>query len=261
MSKPRISYLNYADLAVITASPAAGALTPVTYLQSDARGDIFQATSNAPQEIRFTWGGTAYTISQFTLWRLNLAFGDTVRPIFYPNADLTGAPLYDPGASAAYAAGLFDTWGWSFVNSYFAQIAGVKSGKLIIASAASVRCARLFLGPFVEAACGVDYPVTQGQESLTKQTRSTGGSLRSDPGAQWRTLMFDMYVKTEADRAAWSEIGRYCDLSKSVVFSLCPGLGGTAERDFTYFGKFNPTPGQKLSAGNLYDFSVKLLEL
>ena len=64
MANLRIGYLNYADLATITADPVATTTGPVTYLQSDARGDIFLASSTASQDIKITWGGTAYTISQ-----------------------------------------------------------------------------------------------------------------------------------------------------------------------------------------------------
>ena len=261
MANLRIGYLNYADLATITADPVATTTGPVTYLQSDARGDIFLASSTASQDIKITWGGTAYTISQLTLWRHNLVYSDTVRLILYPNADWTGTPLYDPGASAAYVSGLFDNWGWGFTNRYFTPVASVKSAIVrVAASAAAFQCARLYLGPYTEAPVQAGEGLILTPETNARQSRSEGGSLRSVVKADWRSMTFDMMVGTEAYRAAWYEIGRYCNVNKALVASLYPEAAGTSERDHTIFGKFEKAPGMKI-ATNRYDFSMKLLEL
>lgn len=235
---------------------------PVTFLQSDARGDICQATSTASQDIKLTWGGTAYTISQLTLWRHNLVYSDTVRPIFYPNLDWTGTPLYDPGASAAYASTLFDDWGWGYTNRYFTPVAGVKSAIIrIAASAAAFECARLFLGPYTEAPIQPQEGAQDGQETNAKQSRSESGSLRTIAKADWRTASFEMMVQTEADRAIWREISRYCLLDKSFVACFYPGVGGTQERDHTWFGKFDgKAPGMKIGV-NKFDFGMRIAEL
>lgn len=262
MANLRIGYLNYADLATLTADPVATTTGPVTYLQSDARGDIFLASSAASQDIKLTWGGTAYTVSQLTLWRHNLVYSDTVRLILYPNADWTGTPLYDPGASAAYASGLFDNWGWGFTNRYFTPVASVKSAIVrVAASTAAFQCARLYLGPYTEATYNPEYGFVLGIETNARQSRSEGGSLRSIVKADWRTAMFDMLARTEVDRAAWMELGRYCGISKSFVASLYPEVGGTEERDHTLFSKFEKHPGLKLSDWGRYDFSMKILEI
>lgn len=262
MANLRVSYLNYADLATLTADPVATAAGPVTYLQNDARGDIFLASSTASQDIKLTWGGAAYTISQLTLWRHNLVYSDTVRLILYPNADWTGTPLYDPGATAAYVSGLFTNWDWGFTNRYFTPTASVKSAIIrVAASVAAFECARLYLGPYTEATFNPNYGFVLGQETNSTQGRSEGGSLRSVTKASWRTAAFDMMARTESDRAAWFEIGRYCDVSKAFVASLFPEAAGTSERDHTIFGKFEKAPGAKLSGINRYDFSMKILEL
>lgn len=261
MSNLRIGYLNYADAATITADPVATTTGPVTYLQSDARGDIFLASSTASQDIKITWGGTAYTVSQLTLWRHNLVYSDTVRLILYPNANWTGTPLYDPGASAAYVPGLFDNWGWGFTNRYFTPIASVKSAIIrVAASAAAFQCARLYLGPYTEAPINPAEGFQLTPASNARQNRSEGASLRSIPKGKWREATFDMMVGAEAYRAAWYEIGRYCDVDKSFVASLYPEAAGTSERDHTIFGKFEKAPGMKI-ATNRYDFSMKILEL
>lgn len=261
MSNLRIGYLNYADLATLTASPIVTSTGPVTYLQSDARGDICLATSTASQDIKGTWGGTAYTISQLALWRHNLAYSDTIRLQLYSDTAWT-AGVYDSAALAAYASGLFDNWGWGFSNRYFTPVTGVQSFKITVAaSAAALQCARLFLGPYTEAPINPNYGFVLAPENNSKQSRSEGGSLRSYAKADWRSAQFDLQMKTEADRAAWYEISRYCGITKAFVASLYPGDGGTAERDHTVFGKFERSPAAKIAGLNLYDFSIKILEI
>jgi hypothetical protein len=259
MPNLRVGYLNYADLVTLTANPAAGALTPVTFLQNDNRGDFFKATSNASQDILGTIAA-GFTAGQLTLWRHNLAFGDTIRLQLYSDTAWTTG-IYDSTALAAYTSGLFDSWGWGFTNRYFTPVANVKSFKITISAAAAVQVARLYLGPYTEAPYNPRYGFVLGVESSSKQSRSEGGSLRSDTRALWRSAAFDLYTQTEADRAAWYEISRYCDISKSLVASLFPGNGGAAERDHTLYGKFEKAPATKLTGVNLYDQSVRLLEL
>jgi hypothetical protein len=262
MSNLRIGYINRADSATLTASPVMTTAGPVTYLQNDRRGDIAQATSASPQDIKGTWsGGLSYTVNQFTLWRHNLTPTDTIRLILYPNTDWTGTPVYDSTALAAYASGLFLDWGWGFYNLYFTPSGAAKSFKVTIsASVAAFECSRLFLGPYTEAPVQAGEGFMQGRGTNSLQTRTEGGSLESYQKADWRSPSFDMIVETEAQRAAWSEIARYCGTWKSFVASLYPGAGGTSERDFTYFAKFETHPGEKI-ATNRYDFSMKLLEL
>lgn len=260
MSNLRLGYLNRADAATLSSTPTLATAGPVTYLQSDSRGLISQASSTASQAIFGTWGGTAYTVSQFALWRHNLAYSDTVRLQLYSDAGWT-TQVYDSTALAAYASGLFDNWDFAFTNRYFAE-QSCKSFKITIAaSVAAFECARLYLGPYTEAAINPQYGFVPGRDSTSKQSRSDGGSLRSNVKAYWRTQQFDMLLRTEADRAAWSEISRYCGTWNSFVASLYPGDGGTVERDNTIFGKFEKHPSEKLTDYGRYDFSMKILEL
>jgi hypothetical protein len=263
MPNLRIGYLNRADAAVLTASPVLVAAAPVTYLQNNARGAIAQATSTASQDIKGTWNGTAYgDITQLTLWRHNLAAADTIRLLQYSDTAWT-TQVADSTALAAYPSGLFSNWGWGFYNYYFAATAGVKSFKITVAaSAAALQCARLYLGPYTEAPINPDYGFILAPQTSAIQSRSEDGSLRSLPKADWRSATFDMSLTTEADRAAWYEISRYCGITKAFVASLFPGAGGTAERDHTIYGQWDgQSPAAKLAGVSRYDFSLKLVEL
>jgi hypothetical protein len=125
-SNLRISYINRADSATLTASPAAGSATPVTYLQNDARGHLFAAEASGSQEIKGEWGGTAYTIGCVRLDRTNLVDGDTLRIELYSNADWTSRS-YDSTAAAPFATDLYDAWDYSNAELFFTPVAGVTS--------------------------------------------------------------------------------------------------------------------------------------
>jgi hypothetical protein len=261
MSNLRIGYLNYADVGTLTATPIEATGSSPAYVQNDARGDVFLASSTASQTMLLSWGGTAYTIANICLWRLNLAYNDTVRFVGYSDA-IGSAAIYDSGVLNAYTAGLFDAWGWAFINMYLSPAITIKSFGIVITSALNpLQYSRLYVGPYTEAPYNPNYGLILTLNSNSKQSRSEGGSLRAIAKGKWRELGFDMSVKTEADRAAWFEISRYCDIDKSFVASVFPGLGGTVERDHTIFGKFEKSPAMKLADVSRYDQSVRILEL
>ena len=99
MANLRIGYLNHADAATLTASPLLDATGQETALQDDARS-VCLATSTASQDIKGTWGGTAYTVSQLAVWRHNLAYSDTIRLYLYSDVAWTTG-VYDSTALAA----------------------------------------------------------------------------------------------------------------------------------------------------------------
>lgn len=261
MANLRIGYVNHVDSATVTVSPAVDALGPASYLQNDDRSFML-ATSTASQDVKLTWGGDAVAISQLTAWRHNLLASDTVRPIYYPNADWTGSPLYDPGASAAYASGLFDDWDWAFTNRYHSRIAGVKSAIVRIAASASpLELMRLGLFDYVEAPFNPEYGAQPGRDTNSKKWRTEAGSTNAVRKQKWRTFRFDMHIETEADWQVWDAISDYCGITESFVACLYPGVGGKQERNATYWATFDKHPGQKLTGWNQYDYSVQLSEL
>lgn len=260
MSNLAIGYINLADSATLTADPIAGSLTPVTYLQNDSRGDLFKATASGTQAIKGTWGGTAYTIGCVHLDRTNLADGDTWRIQYYSDAAWT-TQVYDSGTIAPFATDLYDAWGYSNADKFTTVTASVKSFKITIVSAAIFQAARLFVGNYVTAAYNPKYGASVGWETSSKQERRDGGSLGANVKAQWRSMSFDMFATTEAERAQWLEIGRYAGITKTVWISVFPSLATTQERDYSMIGKFEQSPATKWSDVNQYDFSIKLNEV
>lgn len=260
MSNLAICYKNLADTATLTASPVAGSTTPVTYLQNDSRGDIFKATATGAQIIYGEWGGTAYTVSCVHLERTNLADGDTWRIQLYSDTAWT-TQIYDSGTVSPFATNLYDDWTYSNADLFFTPTASVKSFKITCTSAAIFQASRLYLGAYTTAAYNPKIGMSAGYATNSTQERRAGGSLGANVQSAWRTLTFDMFASTEAERAIWNEIGRYCGTTGSVFVSVFPSLNTSQERDHSMIGKFEQPPQVKWTNYLQYDFSLTLNEL
>lgn len=260
MTNLNIAYLNRADSATLTASPAAASTAPVTYLQNDSRTYKMQAAAVGAQDIKGEWGGTAYTVGCVRLDRTNLADGDTWRIQLYSDAAWTTG-VYDSGTIAPFTTDLFDDWSYSVAEKFFTAVAGVKSFKITVTSAAVFQASRLFVGPYTTAQYNPVYGLQLGWSTNSTQTRRGSGTLGTSTRSQWRTMVFDMLARDDAQRNIWMEIARYCGNTKTVWVSVFPGLGTARERDHSMFGKFEQSPMIKISGFNNYDFSITLNEL
>lgn len=261
MTNLSISYINCADSATLTANPAALATKPITYLQNDARGYLFGAAAPGSQEIKGTWSGTAYTVGHIKLDRTNLVDGDTWRVQLYSDTAWTTG-VYDSGVVAPFAAGLFSTWSYSFAELWLAsQTTGVKSFKITVVSASAFQASKLYVGPYTTAQWNPKYGMSMNWEGNSKQERWDSGTLGVQTRAQWRALNFDLFASTDAERAVWQEIGRYCGNFKTVSVSVFPNVGGAQERDNSMICKFEDSPEAKWSNLSIYDLSVKLKEI
>lgn len=262
MSNIRLGTLNRAVTATLTASPVEG-LGAVTNLQLDDRS-LFVAAASGTQTLYLTWGGTTLTDTALVLYmdRLNAAYNDTLSIALYTNSDWTGATLYAGGAVAAYTSGLYGAWGFSAIKRYFTATGSWKSAKLVFSTAAALQGARMYLGPYTEAPYNPAFGAQLSYESNSKQSRSEGGSLRAMRKALWRALQVEMMYRTEADRAAWLEIARYCDVDRMLLVDVFPGdASATLERDHCFLAKFEKSPAMKLADWSRYDQSARLLEI
>ena len=261
MSNLRIGYLNRFDSATLTVSPSLASGSLATYLQNDARGDVLLAAAAGSQVINATWGGTGYTLGQIALWRHNLLYSDTIRLQLYSDAAWT-TQVYDSTALAAGVTGIMDAEGWvKFTNRYFTPQTNVKSAKITVSATSALSLSRVFLGPYTEAPINPQEGFQVGIGTNSRQGRGEAASLRTVVKGKWRTAAFDMMVKTEADRAAWFDVGNHCGIDYPFVVAANPGAGGTIERDTTYFAKFDgQSPTQKLYQ-NKHDFSMKIAEI
>ncbi len=259
----RAAYLNRALTATITASLSpAFAANGIGNLQLDDRS-LYVASSSGTVVISLTWSGATIADLNLALYigRSNLAFNDQITVTVYPNSDWTGTPVYNSGAGNAYASGLYDNWGVAHIKRYITVTGSFKSALITITSAAVFQAAHLFLGPYTSAPYNPSYGLNLMPGSNAKQSRSEGGSLRGMPKAKWREMAFDMLYQTEADRAAWWEIARYCDIDKPLLYDTFPNdASATNERDHCIFGKFESAPGTKIADVSRFDQSVKIKE-
>lgn len=258
MSTTKIAYINRADSATLTADPVALSTAPVTFLQSDRRGYIFSATSSAAQQIKGQWGGTAYPISYVRLDRTNMVNGDTWRIQLYSDAAWT-TQVYDSGTIAPFTTEFAD-WSFSFAEKWFTEVTGVKSFKITVTAATTLTAYRLFVGPSTTVTYDPNYGMTPSWVDNDENERTEGGSETTNQKSNWRKLVFDMSASTEADRAAWMEIGRRNGKRLQVVLSPFVGVGGTQERDHSIMGKFEESPSTRWSDVSLFDFSLVLNE-
>lgn len=259
MTNVRIVVENDADSATLTASPALAATLPVENLQETSRYKLARSTSTASQDIKGNWS-IDRLISCCTLWRHNLTSAATLRLILYSGANQTGTTMYDSGAVDAhptkalgdlepgYSAlgeSVFTGWDWAFSTLWFTAV-WARSFKLTLADAANpagyFQAARLVLGRHFEPFYNMNYGVEMQWDEMTGQSRTDGGSLRSESAESFRRLKFDMARINDGERARLQEIIRTLGKRGDFFISAYPGANGAKERDHAMLAKLSATP-------------------
>ncbi len=257
---------NAIDDAVLTGNPVMVSTLPVTNLQIPSRGRVARSTSAAVQEIKFTWNGSGNYLNFLTLFRHNLEPGATWRVQLYSDAAWT-TQIYDSGTGYAYVAdtlgdldfgvdplgsGIFDSFlGQRFSVVFFNSVLAL-SGKVTITdtgnSAGYVEASRLFAGDGVELtynASAIDFDWLED----TTQSRSDGGSLRSDAKIAYRALGLKVDWIDSLQRSTFADMARYAGKRKDLFVSAYPQAGGELERDYTMLAKFKSLPKLSTAAG------------
>lgn len=249
----RLITVNDADTAVITATPAAVSSMPATNLQSATRSKS-RYTTLTNQQIKLTWS-SARVLSAVALLRHNLSSQSVWRAQIYSDAAATNL-VYDsldqaasPGKALGdlvwgidvLGASLFTDWAYAFSTLWFAPVAGQA---LVITLNDStnpdgfLQAARLFVGAYIEPMNNPSYGLQLAWNEATRQRRTDGGSLRSDPAEPYRTLTIDLEWLDDGDRARLLEVGRRIGRRKDIFVSIYPDAGGAIERDNTMQCKF-----------------------
>jgi hypothetical protein len=256
----RISHTNLVKTATLASSPVSAVTGPVDNLKTTRRGVVYRAGQVGSSDITGHWGGSNKAMSCCILYRTNLRAGDTWRLQICSDLEAT-VPVWDSGTVTAVAAGVFGPGVAPFAVMYFTPVTGV-SFRLTVNSPANVAEAMtLWIGTYMEAAYNPAYGLRRGRQSGSQRGRTLAGSLVQTTGAVWRTLSFDLFVRTEADRAAWDEIDEASQTDPVVWLAVFPAVGGTQERDFSMLGCFDDPLDLVLSAPNKFDFTVKFIEV
>lgn len=244
----RIIAVNDADAATLTASPALVATLPASNLQDPTRARVTRTTSTASQQIKGAWS-SARIISALALVRHNLSASATWRLQLYSDAAWT-TQVYDSGALPVYDAygwgefqwgidawcgSIFTNWTLAFSTLWLAPI-GAQSFTLTLADASNpagyMEASRLFLGNYFEPLTNMNYGVTLSWKENSQQTRTDGGTLRTDPKEPYRAWKFDLKWLDATERTKLTEMFRRVGLRKDVFISCYPAQGGAKERDY-----------------------------
>lgn len=249
MSKLRLIIENHADSATLTASPAVLTTLPVSNLQLSPRAKVMRTSGLAAQQISGAWPQPKI-LSGCALWRHNLSSAGTWRLQLYADAACATRPLYDSGDVVAWpakalgdlvfgvdplGATVFTGWGQAHSSLWFTPVVA-GSFRLTLTDPTNadgyIEAARLFLGMALEPAYNPSWGHTLEWRDESKQTRTDGGSLRSESVAPYRALKLQLEWLTDTDRPKFLDIGRTLGKRKDLFISLYPNAGGMLERDY-----------------------------
>lgn len=243
----RMIYDNLADAATLTASPALADTLPAENLQSPERETVARTTGLASQTIDVTLD-QARAMSACVLYRGNFTGAATWRVRVYDTPAM-GTLLYDSGSQYLAApkpfgdlewgvdplgVTLFTGWGYTFSTLWFPTVIG-QFVRIELADAANpdgyMEASRLFIGRYLEPS---NMPIAgahlQWCES-TRQERSEGGTLHSEPAAPYRALVVSGIFMGEKDRTSLSDMQRVAGLRKDVFVSMYPTEANARARD------------------------------
>lgn len=252
---------------VLSSSPAFVSTLPLTHAQLPSRGRIARSTSAVQQVINFHWNGSAYYFNFFLVNRHNLEPAATYRLQLFSDMAKTTV-VYDSrvangGVNDYYAiqaamlgelqwgvdplgAGIFDAFlGHKYSLLYFDRVLAV-AGTLTINdtgnSSGYVEFSRLFGGEYIELLYNPDSAKFSWQEDTT-QSRSDGGSLRSDGKITYRTASLAVNWLDPSQRVKVADMSRYAGKRMDFFASTFPNNPiATKERDFTGLWKFKNMP-------------------
>jgi hypothetical protein len=242
----RIICTNAADSATLTATPAMVTTLPATNLQTQYREQLARTTSLAAQEIALEWA-SAQVFSGAVLYRSNLSSTATWRVRIWDTSAM-GTLLYDSTATTAnlpktlgelifgvdpLGATYYDAWGYVVSVLWFTPVIGAYA-KIDLADSGNadgyMQASRLFLGRYFQTTYSPTTASLKWAETST-QTRTDGGTLRTEPGVSYRSLMLSLKYLPEADRGELNILLRDSGLRGDVFVSLLPESGTMLEVD------------------------------
>jgi hypothetical protein len=247
MSNLRIVPQNFIadDDSVIEASPAMEVMLPETNIQLIERSAVARSTSLADQVIRGHHKSNARTADSFFMFnqkgyggsfRLQLwQFPDWSTSVYDSGTLPIGAALVTPESMNYNPLGIpsDDLLAMEAPVSLFFPAVGYAAWTLTLTGCKHLywELGTVFLGKYLEAPYNPDEGMQFGWQSNTEHERSRGGSLGTIPGERWAELTADMFLASEADRAAWRDVLARIDY-RPFAMSVFPGVGGRQERDY-----------------------------
>lgn len=250
-------YPNAIDTATLSASPAFLASLPLENVQDPARGRVARTPGLAVQSITGNLAAAA-RLSALVISHHNLSVAASVRLRCWRDHNQAGPLMYDSGA-VALGSGMiaWGTFAWGdpgmpnddftprLAAHYFAAVVAASFSLEITDTANTdtyLEIGRLVLGdlwrPEFNIALGGELSWADG----SKQSRTDGGSLRTETRAQWRRWSFDLSYLSDTERAELMAKLRGAGLAADLFVSCAPGAGGAQERDAQGLAKIVQMP-------------------
>lgn len=270
MPNVRLIFPNAADEAALTCSPAEVAALPVANLQEQSRGHVWRSTGIAAQRILGDFSGYQ-SISAVALVRHNLTASATYRLRLYDQTGQTGTLLYDSGAVIVagdmlewgafewgvdpWGAGSLQDWPVPYFVAWFPAVNAL-SFDLELDDTANpdgfLQAARLVMGAYFEPTYNLSAGMEVSWRETSKQSRTEGGTLRTDERDPYRRFSFSLEHLSPAERTTLLDRLRRVGLRNDLFLSCYPESGGDAERDYAGLVKLVEIPTLSLSRPGAY---------
>lgn len=268
---------NIGDTAALSASPAMVTTLPETNLQSQYRETVARWTTIDGQAIQAVWS-SSHPVNMVCLYRTNFSSSATWRVRMFSDPTFTTS-VYDSGYVTTnnpvplgslewgvdpLGLSLYSYWDYAVCRVYFTSVLAQSMQIDVIDSANEsgyCQASRLFVGQYIEPTAGPTLGMTVGYRENTQQTRTEGGSLRTDPGANWRVMTLSMQQMEADERRQFMEILRRYGMRGDLFVSVHPGTGDELERDHELQAKITNLTDISNPYQIRYDHALQLGEL
>ena len=273
---------NAVDSAVAVVTDAGGNILstlPATNIQLPQHTKTVRTTNLANMSVDIDWGGATKRVDGVAIVRHNLSSAANWRVRLYGGHNQTGSILYDNTETALpindvddenwgsdpTATNVFQYWENSdkFSQMFFTQVNAL-SARITLIDAANpdgyMQVGRLFMGVVATPSINIGLGLNSGWQEATKQFRTEGGTLRSDPKPQFRSFSLTMNDLTHGERSGFNEMVRQVGMRKDWFVDVFPDEGGGQERDYTMACKFSTMPKFNLWSQDRHRVTFNLVE-
>ena len=242
--------------ATLLATPSPVSTLPVANLKKTNRSYVFRSTSTSEQAIKGNYNG-GQAISAFALTRHNLT--GTIRLRIFSQQNQAGTTVYDSTALVVTSFPAWDDfvwgtneWGQQYDDGlpsnyvlFFSEVVGA-SFQIDIVDASNpdgyFEIARLFMGTIFQPETNMAIGASLEWAETTKQIRTDGGTLYSEPSLPFRRLKFNLDWLSETDRFTLSERIRLIGKRGDFFVAAYPNETNLKYNEYSFAGKFTKLP-------------------
>lgn len=270
MANLRILYDNAASRAVVTGSASATGL-PVSNLSNDIKSAVYRTTATSIA-ITLTWA-VAETVNMAALCFTNLTPTATLQARCYTLSGDTAPVANVIVTAAAYGdlslgggVNMFAYGGGVYASIYFPQGAYQKVVLNIVDTANTagyIEASTLLCGKYWSPEFNTEYGMTFGAVDTSKSERTEAGDLRTERGASYKTMQFDLNYMPVADRDKLHNILRGNGTYKPIYVSVSPSDAEdtSGEQIMQIYGKLSRLSAIKYQFMNQFGTQLDIEEV